>query len=87
MSTPPALVIAGPGTNRDRDLALALELAGADPTIVLATELDEHRELLDEARLLAIAGGFSYGDDLAAGRVLAPTLKTSPCSPTSSSSS
>ena len=39
MSTPPALVIAGPGTNRDRDLALALELAGADPTIVLATEL------------------------------------------------
>src|SRR5215213_10698661 len=35
----PALVIAGPGTNRDRDLALALQLAGADPRIVLATEL------------------------------------------------
>ena len=39
MSAPPALVIAGPGTNRDRDLALALQLAGADPVIVLATEL------------------------------------------------
>ena len=74
MSTPPALVVAGPGTNRDRDLALALELAGADPTIVLATELAEHRELLDEARLLAIAGGFSYGDALGAGRLLALDL-------------
>ena len=64
MSTPPALVIAGPGTNRDRDLALALEVAGADPTIVLAAELAEHPHLLHEARLLAIAGGFSYGDAL-----------------------
>ena len=39
MSPVPALVVAGPGTNRDRDLALALQLAGADPVIVLAGEL------------------------------------------------
>jgi phosphoribosylformylglycinamidine synthase I len=74
VSSPPALVIAGPGTNRDHDLALALELAGADPTIVLATELADHPELLDDARLLAIAGGFSYGDALGAGRMLALDL-------------
>ena len=74
MSTPPALVIAGPGTNRDRDLALALELAGADPTIVLADELVHHPHLLDDARLLAVAGGFSYGDALGAGRMLALDL-------------
>lgn len=74
MTTPPALVIAGPGTNRDRDLALALELAGADATIVLATELAEHPHLLAEARLLAVAGGFSYGDALGAGRMLALDL-------------
>ncbi len=74
MSAPPALVIAGPGTNRDRDLALALELAGADPTIVLATELAEHHELLRDARLVAVAGGFSYGDALGAGRMLALDL-------------
>ncbi len=74
MSSPPALVVAGPGTNRDRDLALALELAGADPTIVLATELARHPELLDDARLLAVAGGFSYGDALGAGRLLALDL-------------
>lgn len=74
MSTPPALVIAGPGTNRDRDVSLALELAGADPTIVLATELAEHHHLLKSARLLAVAGGFSYGDALGAGRMLALDL-------------
>ena len=74
MSAPPALVIAGPGTNRDRDLSLALELAGADPTIVLATELAGHRRRLASARLRAIAGGFSYGDALGAGRMLALDL-------------
>jgi phosphoribosylformylglycinamidine synthase len=74
MSTPPALVIAGPGTNRDRDLALALQLAGAEPTIVLASELADHPEMLDEALLLAVAGGFSYGDALGAGRMLALDL-------------
>ncbi len=74
MIAPPALVIAGPGTNRDRDLALALELAGADPTIVLAAELVQHQELLTDARLVAVAGGFSYGDALGAGRMLALDL-------------
>ncbi len=74
MSAPPALVIAGPGTNRDRDLALVLELAGAEPTIVLATELARHPEMLRDARLVGVAGGFSYGDALGAGRMLALDL-------------
>lgn len=74
MTAPPAVVIAGPGTNRDRDVALALELAGADPTVILAAELVEHPEILSDARLLAVAGGFSYGDALGAGRMLALDL-------------
>lgn len=74
MSVPPALVIAGPGTNRDKDLALALEMAGADTTVVLATELADHQQLLREARIIGIAGGFSYGDALGAGRMLALDL-------------
>jgi phosphoribosylformylglycinamidine synthase len=74
MSAPPALVIAGPGTNRDRDLALALRLAGAEPTIVLAGELAADPKPLAEARLVAIAGGFSYGDALGAGRMMALDL-------------
>lgn len=74
MSAPSALVIAGPGTNRDRDLALALRHAGAEPTIVLATELAANAKLLDQARLVAVAGGFSYGDALGAGRMMALDL-------------
>lgn len=76
MSTPPALVIAGPGTNRDGDLAYALELAGAAPQVVRVDELIERPELLTEARLIAIAGGFSYGDSLGAGRMMALDLMT-----------
>ena len=74
MSAVPALVIAGPGTNRDRDLALGLRLAGADPRIVLATELAADPKPLADARIVGIAGGFSYGDALGAGRMLALEL-------------
>jgi phosphoribosylformylglycinamidine synthase len=70
----PALVLAGPGTNRDRDLALAFELAGADVTVALVDEIAERPETLREARLVGIAGGFSYGDSLGAGRMLALDL-------------
>src|SRR5690606_41138093 len=75
VSRPPALVVAGPGTNRDRDLALALERAGADPKIVLVADLVARPAMLDDARLVAVAGGFSYGDALGAGRMLALDLK------------
>ena len=74
MSRPAALVVAGPGTNRDPDAVLALDLAGADASVVLAAELAARPELLDVARIVVIAGGFSYGDALGAGRMLALDL-------------
>ena len=51
MTRPGAVVIAGPGTNRDTDAVLALDLAGAEPTVVLAAELTARPELLDAARI------------------------------------
>lgn len=74
MSAPRALVITGPGTNRDRDASFALERAGADPETVAVAELAERPERLDDAALAVIAGGFSYGDALGAGRLLALDL-------------
>jgi phosphoribosylformylglycinamidine synthase subunit PurQ / glutaminase len=74
MSKVRALVIAGPGTNRDRDVERALELAGADTKIVLASELIARPALLDDAGLAVVAGGFSYADSLGAGRMLALDL-------------
>jgi phosphoribosylformylglycinamidine synthase subunit PurQ / glutaminase len=69
-----ALVIAGPGTNRDRDAELALELAGAEPRAVLASELVDRPMMLDDVGLAVVAGGFSYADSLGAGRMLALDL-------------
>ena len=51
MSQVPAIVITGPGTNRDHDVRQALELAGASVRVVLATELVARPSILDEARL------------------------------------
>jgi phosphoribosylformylglycinamidine synthase subunit PurQ / glutaminase len=69
-----AIVIAGPGTNRDHDVATALEVAGADVQIVLAHDLVANPALLHDARLAVVAGGFSYADSLGAGRMLALDL-------------
>ena len=44
VTLPKALVLAGPGTNRDPDAAFALRLAGADPTVALIDELIEQPE-------------------------------------------
>lgn len=74
MSRVPAVVITGPGTNRDRDVATALEMAGADVKIVSSRALVGSRRHLDDARLAVVAGGFSYADSLGAGRMLALDL-------------
>jgi phosphoribosylformylglycinamidine synthase len=74
VTAPLALVVAGPGTNRDADVAFALELAGARAEVVLAAEVTARPALLASAQMLVIAGGFSYGDALGAGRMLALEL-------------
>lgn len=70
----PAIVITGPGTNRDRDVVDALQMAGGEAKIVRARELIDRPRLLDDARLAVVAGGFSYADSLGAGRMLALDL-------------
>ena len=69
MSRPTAMVLAAPGTNRDHDVAFALDLAGADSRITLLAELLATPALLDDVQLLVVAGGFSYADALGAGRM------------------
>ena len=72
--TVPALVLRAPGTNCDAETAYALERAGATATTLHLMRLIERPALLDEARIVVIPGGFSFGDDLAAGRVFATRL-------------
>lgn len=75
MSRPVALVLAAPGTNRDRDVAFALDLAGAEPRITLLAEVIGDPLLLGRVQMLVAAGGFSYADALGAGRMWALELE------------
>ena len=56
--------------------SLALELAGADPQIVARRRVDGSSQLASRADIVVVAGGFSYGDALGAGRMLALDITT-----------
>ena len=62
MSGLSALVLAGPGTNRDRDVALALSLAGAEPHAVLVDELVADPSTLRRHDIVVVAGGPRIAD-------------------------
>jgi phosphoribosylformylglycinamidine synthase len=70
-----AMVLAAPGINCDAETIRALSLAGADPELVRVKELLEGRRHFDEFKVLVIPGGFSYGDHLGAGSMLATVLQ------------
>lgn len=69
MSQPRVLIPVALGTNRDGDLGRAFELAGAHVECVPLTALRSGERVLADYQLLAIPGGFSYGDALGAGRL------------------
>ncbi|WP_129674728.1 phosphoribosylformylglycinamidine synthase I [Candidatus Chloroploca sp. Khr17] len=69
-----ALILRAPGINRDRDAALACELAGASPERIHINQLAEGSVRLADYGMVLIPGGFSYGDHLGAGRLLAIDL-------------
>jgi phosphoribosylformylglycinamidine synthase len=50
--------------------AYAFELAGAVPEPVHINRLLENPAILSQYQILCLPGGFSYGDDIAAGRIL-----------------
>ena len=69
-----ALVLRAAGTNCEHETIFGLETAGAKTTLRHVNRLLERPELLDEQGLLVIPGGFSYGDHLGAGSLLALEL-------------
>lgn len=70
-----ALIITGFGLNCEAETAHAFRLAGAAPEQVYLNDLLDGRRSLDEFHILAFIGGFSFGDHIASGRVLANRLK------------
>jgi phosphoribosylformylglycinamidine synthase len=70
------LILRAPGANCDGEAHYAFELAGAAVERVHVNRLRESPALLHEYQVLVIPGGFSYGDDVAAGRILANQLRS-----------
>jgi len=66
-----ALVLRAAGINCDVETQHALELAGAEAQRIHVNRIIENPDLLDSFQILVIPGGFSYGDDVAAGKILA----------------
>jgi phosphoribosylaminoimidazole synthetase len=72
--TPRALVLRAPGINCDRETAQACRIGGFETDLVHINQLLKAPERLFDYHLLLIPGGFSYGDDLGAGTLLAKNL-------------
>ena len=69
------LILYGYGINCDRETARGFELAGAAAERVHLEQLISGEKKLKEYQILALPGGFSFGDDLGAGKVLAVKIR------------
>lgn len=75
MSTPTFLILSGDGINCERETALAFEQAGGKSEIVHINSLLENPSILDNYQGMAFPGGFSFGDELGSGQVLATKMR------------
>lgn len=67
--TPKVLVLRTAGTNCDMETQFAFEEAGAETSRLHINQVK--RTTLKEHQILVIPGGFTYGDDISAGKILA----------------
>lgn len=74
MSKVKALVVTGYGVNCEKEVAVGCEVAGATAEIVHAQKLLLNAIPLEQYHLIVFPGGFSFGDDLGAGKAFANRL-------------
>ena len=75
MLKPQVCVLRAAGTNCDQETAFAFQKADACAELVHVNRLIAEKNALTAYHILAIPGGFTYGDDVAAGKILANELK------------
>jgi phosphoribosylformylglycinamidine synthase len=74
MTKPRVLVLRAPGANCDAEAQFAFEHAGAHADRLHINRLRDQPAQLHNYQILVIPGGFTYGDDVAAGKILANQL-------------
>jgi phosphoribosylformylglycinamidine synthase len=72
---PRVLILRAPGTNCDEESAFAFDRAGATAERIHIARVLESPRLLSDFQILCLPGGFSYGDDIAAGRILGNQIR------------
>ncbi len=72
--SPKIIVLAGYGLNCEEETAYAFNLSGGRADIMHINDLAENPGKLTGYQILAIPGGFSYGDDLGSGKAYANKL-------------
>ncbi len=75
MKKPKVIVLRTAGTNCDYETVHAFRMVGADVDLIHINRLIRGEVELSPYQILTIPGGFSYGDDIAAGKILANELK------------
>ncbi len=71
-----SLILRTAGTNNDLETAFALRRAGSETRRIHINRLKEQPALLSQFDIFILPGGFSYGDHLGAGTVLANEIRT-----------
>lgn len=72
-----AIVIRTAGINCDREMVRGFAAAGAEVSLVHLDAVCAHPTMLDAFDLIGFPGGFSYGDDVASGRIYAMKVRRS----------
>lgn len=75
MKTKPMVcILQSDGSNCDNELFYAFKKFGGNPQFVHVNELRNKSKTLKDFHILALPGGFSYGDDVASGKIWAIEL-------------
>jgi phosphoribosylformylglycinamidine synthase subunit PurQ / glutaminase len=75
MPQPRILILRAPGTNCDGEAAHAFTLGGGRAETLHINRLLEQPSLYGQFQILCVPGGFSFGDDIASGRILANLIR------------
>lgn len=75
MKTPKVLILRAPGTNCEIETANAVKAVGGAPHLVHIDEVRKGKVRLLDSAMVILPGGFSYGDDVGAGKILASQVK------------
>ena len=74
MTKPKVCILVADGTNCDEELFYAFEKFGGSPEYVHVNEFRTKLKKLTAYQILALPGGFAYGDDVVSGKILAVEL-------------